>query len=238
MLGFILCTLSFFCTLSVHASEIINVRKWTATNGKGFEAKLLKVSDTAYKLKRKSDGRIFDIPVEKISEDDKKLVFEANQKLDLAKEECVKPYYDGRRFMGLTDPSEEFWHTAYVLGRELEIWNTIKTATNVSHKAEQQFATITVNSFKIENGKKSALLRGHLITIRLTCSSGYQFKQTKNGLALVTSSERLVKLVHEMRSALDRKITYSPHFRDTGNLRDCKEEDVGVDKTLVLTFQL
>ncbi len=63
-------------------STVAEVRKWTAADGRTLEAEFISATERNVTLRRKSDGRRFTLPLDKLSEDDKKWV--AEKLLDMA----------------------------------------------------------------------------------------------------------------------------------------------------------
>ena len=66
--------------------KLLDYRKWTSADGKSIEAELLSASDKAIEIKRKSDRRAFEIPLENLSEKDRKLIKKTKSDLLLAAE--------------------------------------------------------------------------------------------------------------------------------------------------------
>lgn len=61
--------------------DLLTSREWTSADGKPLKAELISADDKILELKRSSDRRVFKIPLNKISEDDQKLVADAKKQL-------------------------------------------------------------------------------------------------------------------------------------------------------------
>jgi hypothetical protein len=171
------------------ATKILDYRDWTSSDGKVLEARLLAVDARKYKLKSKKDGRTYEIPVERISDGDKKLVADAGAELDEIKEKCRRS--DGE-FGGFSDPSEKFWQLAEVLGRGVEFGQLICG----SYSSTTSALSLTANGYRRESNK-SFLIEGDHIMARITV--------TDPNDSLVESGEKL----HLQRKTKVRSTKYS-----------------------------
>ena len=69
---------SLLVSISVSLAEL---RKWTSTDGRSLQAEFVSSDDKSVTIRRRNDGKLFTLPLESISEEDRKWVSEKGAKL-------------------------------------------------------------------------------------------------------------------------------------------------------------
>lgn len=86
-------------SLGVNANEtvddLLSTREWTSSDGKPLKAELISADKKIIELKRSSDRRVFKIPLNKISEDDQKLLKRVKNNLLKSTISLDRTYYPG-----------------------------------------------------------------------------------------------------------------------------------------------
>ena len=84
-------------SLGVNANEtvddLLTTREWTSSDGKPLKAELISADEKIIELKRSSDRRVFKIPLNKISEDDQKLLKRVKNNLLKSTSSLDRTYY-------------------------------------------------------------------------------------------------------------------------------------------------
>lgn len=217
-------------------------RDWTAKDGKKLHARLVTVGPNHYTLKSQRDGRTYDIPVDRISDDDKQLVSAANAEIDRAKERCMTD----DKFKGLPDPSEAFWQVAVSLGR----MNELAELVTGPYRTSMGVIKLTARNFRRESDK-SFLVEGEHVMVRVIVPgeadsvqvSGERLQVVRKTQVSETRStwygwEYDTRLKLLKRPICTRKEVYQPTVGDAEpyKVATCAVEDVGVGRYLVFTL--
>lgn len=69
-------TLIYSCALVFCIATSLHARTWTATDGRSLEADFVSATGTEVTLKRTSDGKVFTLPISRLSDEDQKFISE------------------------------------------------------------------------------------------------------------------------------------------------------------------
>ena len=70
-----------FLTLVLGVCGSVQARTWTSSDGKKLEAEFVSVTETEVSLKRDSDGKLFTLPLERLSELDQEFIEEKGEEM-------------------------------------------------------------------------------------------------------------------------------------------------------------
>lgn len=224
--------------------ELAGYRDWKSNDGKTLKALLLKVGPNSYSLKSHRDGRTYDIPLDRISADDQKLVSDAGALLDSVKSKAES---DGK-FTTLGNPTEDLWQLIIALDRVTEFSQLVCG----DYRSSSGAFSLTAKDFRRESNK-SFIIVGEHIMARIVISAGPDTLLESGDKLHITRKleerevdynyytgwhyDRKLKVLRRMICA--RKSLFQPTVGTNApyKILSCARETVGVGEYIVFTLQ-
>ncbi|MBT8038192.1 MAG: hypothetical protein KJO21_11665 [Verrucomicrobiae bacterium] len=209
--------------------DYLSPRIWESSDGKKLTATLVKLSGGKITLKRKKDNKVFSLPLEKFSEEEKNHLkdamaeFKGTLKPTYVRSSYYRSSYYWSRLAGFTDPSEKMWELAHRFGIVRDVWNVV---TQSGWSTSERVIKLTPKSFK-RVSDTSYLIRGQYIHLKI---------QVRQGEKLNISGEKLVFIKTDKEKVVlaKRGIPYMPQLYKSG-LINCESEKDGLRQQLVIT---
>lgn len=212
---------------SASATDLLEPREWKSSDGKPLKAELLRFDGEKVTLKREKDGRLFPIPLEKLSEEDRALIAEESKKIDDMAVKSIDQRY--RAFVGLPDPDESVWDLAARLNRHTALWEAITQSTwQASATGSRLLKLAPTRMVREQDGQY--LIEGDKITVRLIAENGYKINISGDKLIMISSSDARKTLAEKGKP-------FSPSAKKD-DLVDCRFEKIGTRESLVMTFNV
>jgi hypothetical protein len=176
-------------------------------------------------LKREKDGRLFPIPLEKLSEEDRVLIAEESKKIEDMAVKAVDRSY--RAFFGLPDPDELVWVLAARLNRHMALWEAITQSTWQTSATGSRLLKLAPTRMVREQDCQY-LIDGENIKVRLVAENGYKINISGDKLIMISSTDARKTLAEKGKP-------FSPSA-EKDDLVDCRFEKIGTREVLVMTF--
>lgn len=189
-----------------------------------MKAELVRLDGSNVSLKREKDGRVFPLPLEKLSKEDQDLIASEGEKID---QMAVKAVDRQRYFVGLPDTDESVWNLAARLDKHRVLWEAISQASWQSSDAGTRLLKITPKRM-VREEEGQYLIEGEHVTLRLVAESGY--KINVSGEKLILINETNVK-----KTLAENGKQFSPTARKE-DLVECRFEKIGTREGLVMTL--
>ena len=212
------------CITSGYAEDLLEPRDWKSADGAALKAELVRLDGKKVSLKREKDGRVFPIPWDKLSKEDRDLIEAEAKKID---EMAVKAVDRYEYFVGLPDTDESVWDLAGRLDKHRVLWEAISQASWQASAAGTRLVKIAPKRM-VREEEGQYLIEGEHITVRLVAESGY--KINISGEKLVLISETNLK-----KTLAEKGKPFSPIARKD-DLVECRFEKVGTRECLVMTL--
>jgi hypothetical protein len=218
----------FACSVVFAETNLLKSRTWTSTEGTGLEAELIHLHDDRIAIKRKKDGKNIDLPLERLSLDDKEILEKACLSIDEAAEKSVLRRYQSVLFVGLPDPSEKTWELSKRLGKHQVLWEAITQSGWRDNESSQRLVTLMPRSIRRELDNRY-LVMGEYVAIRFEAPAPYKINISGDKLVIIDQNGSQATLAERGKS-------FAPVARKE-NLISCDLEQIGVSETLVFTIR-